>query len=758
MDTARDRRSLAIALGAVAALVLLVYGRTLGADWAWAFDDARFIVKNDRVLHPSSWLGFLTDPRTTDPKSPTGIVRPLRTLEFALDHALFGLSPAAFRAHSLLWFLAGTSMVLLLLRELLGDLRAAAFGAALWALHPIQTEAVAWISSRGDVAMGACVAGSLWTSLRSRGLDRWFVASLVLAGVATLYKETAVVVPLLIAALRVVRRPEGPGAARAALGAWPWLVVGAAYWFLYRRAVQVGDTAHVHTFVLGGSTEGTFATMARAFGAYVGFALLPVRPVVDWFLPVSTSFADPSALAWAAFHVAAVALAVRAALRRSLLGFAVLAFYLPLGPVSNWPFAIGIPTAERFLHLPLSGLALLAALGFQGARRASPTVALPAALLLVCAGTISFLRTADWKDDTTLFPPAARFGSTPRAASYMAAELRKEGFRRRSEARTLPEGPQRDAALAEADATLRRALDFAHESIRLWHAAEHVERSVSHVVIEPHVNAANIAYLLGDHDETIRHAEEAIRIGEDLFPQAHYNRALALLALGRGAAAIRSLDRALELWMPGGGPTDPAEFVGLFERAALACAAVGWDECVLLAQRRAAAVAEPKSPDEAARRRREADEYETHLLEDPEPDLQGRWSRAVRRALAGRLEAADAIRAELVASGAFPPDREATWIEARWEARGSPDGWREALRRYVEVPGPDANAILGAARCAEELGLDDLALRGFEEFLRLAAPSEGDPRRLRAERSVRRLRGSCPALPKAALPSGPRGE
>src|SRR5262249_11406036 len=119
--------------------------------------------------------------------------------------------------HSFLWHAAAAVLLLLVLRRLVGDGRAALAAALLWAVHPAQTESVAWISSRGDVAMGACVLASVLFALRSDGADRNLAASLVLAGIAELYKETAVALPVAIAVLRWIRRVRVPVWAYAAV-------------------------------------------------------------------------------------------------------------------------------------------------------------------------------------------------------------------------------------------------------------------------------------------------------------------------------------------------------------------------------------------------------------------------------------------------------------------------------------------------------------------------------------------------------------
>ncbi|MCE9635412.1 MAG: hypothetical protein K8T90_06875, partial [Planctomycetes bacterium] len=544
-----SRRSLRAAAACIVVLVALVHGRTLLGDFGWTFDDARFIVNNPHVTAPQSWTAFFTDMRTTDPLSPTGIVRPLRTLEFALDASLFGLSPTAFRAHTLLWFACGAIGVLLLLREILCDVRSAWVGAALWAMHPMQTEVADWASSRGDAACGALTVFAVWAAVRSRACEprsarRWLAASLGLGALAVLYKETGVVVPLLVVIAWSAVRSDGRETTvlRRIRDAWPWMAVAAGY-LVYRSAVQVGATSHVTAYVPGGSVAGTFATMFRGFGAYLLETVFPARPAVDWYLPASQRLLEPGAIFWLAAHLSLLIFGWTRMRRAQPIGAAVLWFYAALLPVANWPFYLGIPTAERFLHVALFGFVLAVGVAVRRHR----ALAWPAGLAIACCAVLSFVRAADWRDDTTLWPATAAKVDSPRAHSYLAAELRKDGFARLSAARSVAPGADRQRAEADALRVLAEAATHADTSIKIWQAIEGTADPKTQVLFEPCVNAANIHVLLGQPYVALRYADEAIRIGEDLAPHPHYNRALALLDLGRGEAAVPSLERALEL-------------------------------------------------------------------------------------------------------------------------------------------------------------------------------------------------------------------
>lgn len=758
------RRSVLLAALALVVLVAAVHGRTLLGGWSWVYDDIRFVVKNPRVLSPESWTSFFTDPRTTDPLDPTGIVRPLRTFEFALDARLFGLDAAAFRAHSLLWFAAGAVAFLLLAKDLLGDLRTAFVAAALWALHPMQTECADWISSRGDVASGALVFASVWAALRSRGGDVALVASLVLAALAMGYKESGVVVPGLVVLARAVRRggavstvrtvgaDAAPSLGRVVLGAWPWFVVAGAY-LVYRSSVQVGTTAHVQ-YTLGGSVLGTWATMARGFGAYVLFALLPVRPATDWYMDPSSSFADPAALAWLAVHVAALVFGVRKLLTRDAAGAAILWFYAALVPVANWPFHLGIPTAERFLHVALGGFALLAALAARSAARGGRGVWAAVACVVAAFGAISWRRASDWRDEPTFFAATAAVVASPRAEAYLAAQSRREAVADVLAAGRLPPGAERDRASAAARARLETALGHAHRALRLWRRIEGRPASDLFAVGDIHVNASNLCIFLDRAGEALWHADEAVRIREDGGPERHYDRALALLRLGRGAAAFRATERALAL-----GLDVDDEIRWMLERASALCEGDGETEVARAALDAAIAARVPGADrigslreavaaraDDRIRRLRSA----LTVATDDTARLDAAADLAVALAADGRIDEIDAV---VAAVGGMPRIEAAAagrWPAARWAARATADGWRRAHAAYTfdETTTRPAQYWYQFGRCAEEAGEPRDALRAFDAFLRGAVPAPGtdDPRTARARAAVDRLSRPCPDI------------
>jgi tetratricopeptide (TPR) repeat protein len=535
----------------VAALAALVFLPSLRGAFVW--DDTRFIAENPSVVNPTSWLRFLTDAHTVDNLGAVGIVRPLRTLEFAADYALFGLNPFAFHVHSLLWHVAASAMFCVLLRRLLGHGGAAVVAALFWALNPAQSECVDFISSRGDLAMGACVFASLWFALRSKGWDRFLAASLATAFVATLYKETAVALPFVIVTLHVTKVSRVPW--------WPHFLVGAAY-MGYRQCVQTAATQNV-PFAIGGSWLGTVATAVRALGYYLVEPLLPAQSF-EWYLSPSTSFADAAVIAWLAVHAAIVTSAVVLWRRAPLWTVAVMWFYWFFATVSNVLTSVGMPTCERFLYVSIGGVALALGWTLTRAGRGVWTATLVAVAAL--AGG-SVLRTRMWRDADTLWATVLADHDSSRGHNYTAFNLRRDALALRDQASKLPQGDERAAALSRAKALLEQALDHVHRAIAQRYEFEMEPRSHTQITRQAETVASNLCHILGRDGEALFHADEALRIDPTLDSFAEYDRALPLFALGYAPQGIAALRRAWTL--RGGGPDE--EMTGSFVRAAEAC-------------------------------------------------------------------------------------------------------------------------------------------------------------------------------------------
>ncbi|NMC69048.1 MAG: hypothetical protein GYA57_03150 [Myxococcales bacterium] len=361
-------------------LGLLVFVPGLLGEFVW--DDLMLIRGNAYVRDPSRLLEALTHDfwhvSTADPVGEQhGLLyyRPVVTLAYALEFQLFGEAPFGYHAVSLLLHLVCVLLAFGWLRRRLGEgpggTAAALVGAALFAVHASRPESVSWVSGSTDLWMVLFVLSGLW--LWDRASSRAAAAGATLCfALAVLSKETAVVVPVLLAADAWLR--HGPGrsgwcaARRAAL---PLLGVSAV--FLLRLSFVPLRSAG-----FAGPGDAAWTVLSTA-GHYVRAMVWPWPPSVEASF-VLRDAAGHTVHRWWSVGLGLVAvsgflgLSVAAWRRRALRPWLADAawFVVPLLPVLNlWPLGLSTLASARNLYLPLLGGAAWLARGLAAAGRRS---------------------------------------------------------------------------------------------------------------------------------------------------------------------------------------------------------------------------------------------------------------------------------------------------------------------------------------------------------------------------------------------------
>src|ERR1051325_5058582 len=164
------------------ALVFAAYWRLWNADFI-NYDDPHYVTQNPEVTAGLSWSGFQNAFHDTH----TSNWHPVTWLSHMLDCQLFGLKPRGHHLMNLLINAANSVLVFILVRILTGARWRSAIVAALFALHPIHVESVAWISERKDVLSGFLVLLPLISyAMYARGTDprRWRYYAVALMALA----------------------------------------------------------------------------------------------------------------------------------------------------------------------------------------------------------------------------------------------------------------------------------------------------------------------------------------------------------------------------------------------------------------------------------------------------------------------------------------------------------------------------------------------------------------------------------------------
>ncbi len=366
------------------------------------------------------------------PNAADRLYRPVTTLSYLLNDSVLGNGnrAAGYHAVNLLLHLVNVWLLFALASFVLGARAPAFCAAAIWAIHPVTTEAVTNVAGRADLLATAAIFGALSLYLRVRatiGPARSIAAAALfaIACLGVFSKENAAVLLALMALCDIAFGAATSPISRRA----PFYAAVAAslpLMLFVRWRVFSGEPWPLRPFVdnplLGaGFWEARF-TAIKALGMELWLLAFPLRLSSD-----RSYNAIPVAQAgdlWAWISLAAIAaLLVIAAIRyrkkdRVLfwcIGFLAVA----LLPTSNLIVLIGATAAERFLYLPSIAFAIaLAALLFRLKDRRI-AAALTAAIVLLFAGR-TWLRNLDWNDDLTLATADVKV----EPASYRLHELR----------------------------------------------------------------------------------------------------------------------------------------------------------------------------------------------------------------------------------------------------------------------------------------------------------------------------------------------
>jgi hypothetical protein len=385
---------------ATVALAAACYGNTLANDFVW--DDRLSAVAAADV---GTVLGQRTGP----------YYRPVVMLSFVVDRAVWGTSAFGFHLTNLLAH-AGVGILVGELALVLGATGGAALAASLlFVAHPVQTEAVSYVSGRTDVLCALFVLGALlvWRRAR-RAADGWAIASAALVLAALGCKETALLVPLVFLV---------PGAHPLTNSPSPWVPIAAAIVW----AIGWALTAAPATELTG--VGGRLPAVAAMGLEYARLLAWPSDLHLERFVVVPGRPLAMVAAQWATVMLL-LAVLVRAASRvrggSTALALA-LATYLPAsGIVPVYPAIAdrALFAAEHFLYLPLCALVPLLVVW---AHRDLPDARVAAALVVVLLAawmSLTIARNCDWRDEETLFTHTLRYDPPTARVWYDLGNLR----------------------------------------------------------------------------------------------------------------------------------------------------------------------------------------------------------------------------------------------------------------------------------------------------------------------------------------------
>ncbi|MCA9533262.1 MAG: tetratricopeptide repeat protein [Myxococcales bacterium] len=430
--------------------------------------------------------------------------RPVRFVSYWLDQVVHGASPAGSHAQNVLWATLALVLAFLLAREWLKSAPAALAVAAVFALHPMLVEPVAYVSARSDLLGGVFALAAALLVVRAvqreghGGLARAYVPAGVLFLLSLASKEANVALPLVLALFAASR-----GRLRAHLLPLSALGLVAVGWFLLRG--QLLRTS-------GGATPWP---ALRDLGSFV------FQYVGAYLLPLDCSIARPLSvtLPWVGtLLVGALGLLMCAAAWRDREGLVA-----KLLPALAWAVLLLAPSvvaaamhetaSDRYIYLPSLGFSLaLAQVGLHVAPQVRNGLAVMGACWLVICAAVTLMLVPTWETQLTLYERAVAVEPESTRAQYgVGLALARQG----------------DCQGALPYFARAAALDSGNA--RAW------------------TNQGVCLMRLGDLPAARAALEGALRASQGLYAPPWHNLAEIEFASGNGAAGCAAEQRALQL-------------------------------------------------------------------------------------------------------------------------------------------------------------------------------------------------------------------
>jgi tetratricopeptide (TPR) repeat protein len=543
----RDGWSLLWICVALVAVNLAVFGAVRGFAFV-NWDDPTYILENRNVLK-----GLTSETirwAITTGSSPYW--HPVTWLSHLLDVSLFGLDAGPHHVVNLALHIANTLLIFGLFSSMTGSRGPSAFVAAVFAVHPLHVESVAWIAERKDVLSTLFWALTIaayvsWT--KRQGIVRYLLV-MVLFLLALMSKPMVVTLPVVLLLLDV----------------WPLRRTGWTALLAEKVALFVMAALASLATVLIQNRVGAMATLdalpwyvriSNAITGYVAYVWMTLWPAnLAAFYPLHPA---PVWKVAAAALILATVTGVACRYRRThpygIVGW--LWYVVTLSPVIGFLQAGEQARADRFMYVPMIGLLIVAAWGFpdlvasvgERTRARNLLAALSLAIVFTCA-VAAHAQVQTWQSSVTLWRHAIQ--ATP--DSYIAYENLAQALRERGElddalalyARALPLAP---AGSPGYEAVIHNSMGLAYT--QKGNTAEAIAHFTDAVrlnprFVEPQINLANALAASGRAVEAIPHYRRAVELKPDL-TEAHVGLGGALLSQEQPAEAIAHYLEALRL-------------------------------------------------------------------------------------------------------------------------------------------------------------------------------------------------------------------
>lgn len=537
-------------------LTLAVYSPVAGFDFI-LLDDNLYVFENPMVKRGLGLDGVLWALTTFHAAN----WHPLTWISLMVDVSLFGVAPGVHHLVNVAFHLLNTALLFLVLRQMTGRHGLALWVAALFALHPLHVESVAWISERKDVlstAFWLLTIGAYHRYVRAHE-RKWYLLSLMTMILGLMSKPMLVTVPLTLLILDV-----WPLERISLSGSFPWARVIRLSWekapfFLLSIAAGLATIAAQRTGnAVSDLMDLPFAIRASnaivAYGVYLFQTIWPVSLTLFYPHPLRVQIFPLITAMLGIGLISALAIECRRTRPYWIAGW--LWFFVTLIPVIGLLQVGAQSHADRYTYVPLIGIfvAIVWELDTMGRIRFSSPRILPIGglLALMALTGVSIQGISLWRDSEILFTHAIQV--TDR--NFLAYNNIGVFYARNGEIKKSISHFQKALDIVPSYEEARRNLELARKLLAPRYAEENnfdAAREELAKIFGFSPESANAYHALGTllmdqsrWNEAANALKKAVSL-EDTLMEAHNDLGIALLRIDDVGGALRHFQRAAEL-------------------------------------------------------------------------------------------------------------------------------------------------------------------------------------------------------------------
>lgn len=498
------------------ALTFLFYSGSFKNDFVW--DDKYFIVDDLSVHTFTDWQKVFYQNQGYFKDRGNNFYRPVYSLMNMLNYRMGGGTPLIFHVTNTLFHAASAVLVFMLLLLIFNNIYAAFGAALLFALNPVQTEAVTYIAGRADPMYTFFALSSIITFIKffNEGKKIYFYfSSLAFFVLAVLSKEAGIITPFLILLCLSVlpKKAQPPPEKSKVLALAPYFVILGIYILLRATVLNFSKAGFISLPIIPPPLYSRILTACKAIFLYFKFLLVPVRFQLETYLPVSRSLMETRTLMAVTGVVCLTTLFFFLGRKSKNIFFGTLWFFLLLFPMLNI-IPINAIFSVHWIYLASVGFFfILSTALWQIFERFNlkPYVFVAVILIYgVVLGAMTYEKNKEWKDDETLYNSILPLSQTPR----IWINLGNSAIQKKD--------------LKKAESCYLRALEIAPQQSEAY---------------------GNLGYIYNTENRFDK-AEEILKKGISINPKVagtHFNLGVCYAKTGRYADAIKEVNTTLEL-------------------------------------------------------------------------------------------------------------------------------------------------------------------------------------------------------------------